>query len=150
MRTVVQRVKSASVQVDGRGVSRIDIGLCCLVGVEVSDGNQDIEYTANKICSLRIFDDEKRQMNLDVAAVKGAILLISQFTLLGDARKGRRPSYAGAEPPVTARTLFERLVERVRELHSGTVATGVFQAEMDVAILNHGPVAILLDSRKLF
>jgi D-aminoacyl-tRNA deacylase len=150
MRTVVQRVKSASVQVDGRVVSRIDIGLCCLVGVEVSDGNQDIEYTANKICSLRIFDDEKGQMNLDVAAVKGAILLISQFTLLGDARKGRRPSYAGAAPPVTARTLFERLVERVRELHSGTVATGIFQAEMDVAILNHGPVTILLDSRKLF
>jgi D-tyrosyl-tRNA(Tyr) deacylase len=150
MRTVVQRVKSASVQIDGRGVSRIDIGLCCFVGVEVSDSNQDIEYTADKICSLRIFDDEKGQMNLDVAAEKGAILLISQFTLLGDARKGRRPSYAGAEPPVTARTIFERLVERVRELHSGTVATGMFQAEMDVAIVNHGPVAILLDSRKLF
>lgn len=149
MRTVVQRVKHGVVWVGGREVAAIGAGLCCLVGVETGDNDQDITYTAGKVCTLRIFDDAQGQMNLSVAEAGGEILLVSQFTLLADARKGRRPSYANAAPPDAARPLFDRLVDRIRELHPGRVATGIFQAEMDVAVVNHGPVTILLDSRKI-
>lgn len=148
MRAVVQRVKHGTVQVDGREVATIGTGLCCLVGVEIGDGDQDIAYIAGKICTLRIFDDAAGQMNLSVAEANGEIMLVSQFTLLADARKGRRPSYSNAAPPDYARPLFELLVARIREIHAGHVATGIFQAEMEVGIVNHGPVTILLDSRK--
>jgi len=150
MRAVIQRVTGASVRVDGEVFSRIGFGLCCLVGIESSDGPDDIDYLAHKICSLRIFDDENGIMNLNVSQARGDILLISQFTLLGDARKGRRPSYSGAETPEAASAIFEDLILRMKEIFSGRVETGKFQAMMDVEIVNHGPVTILLDSRKLF
>ena len=150
MRAVIQRVTGASVRVNGEVFSRIDFGLCCLVGIESSDGPDDIDYLAHKICSLRIFDDENGIMNLNVSQARGDILLISQFTLLGDARKGRRPSYSGAETPEAASAIFEDLILRMKEIFPGRVETGKFQAIMDVEIVNHGPVTILLDSRKLF
>jgi D-aminoacyl-tRNA deacylase len=150
MRAVIQRVKSASVTVDGVALSRIGVGLCCLVGVETGDGPDDIDYLARKICSIRIFDDVNGVMNLDVSEVGGEILLISQFTLHGDARKGRRPSYSHAESPETARDKFEGLIAKVKEVFPGKVETGKFQAMMDVSIINNGPVTILLDSKKLF
>ena len=150
MRAVVQRVKTASVRVDGREISRIDAGLCCLIGIEAGDSWSDIDHIARRICGLRIFDDEHGVMNLDVGQAQGEILLISQFTLLGDARRGKRPSYSAAEQPGKASELFSQMVERVASLHDGKVATGQFQAEMDVHIVNHGPVTILLDSKKSF
>lgn len=149
MRAVVQRVKGASVSVDGKEISRIGRGVCCLIGVEAGDGDSDVDYISSKICSLRIFDDEEGLMNLSVGEVQGEILLISQFTLLGDARKGRRPSYSTAEKPESAQALFDEVVRRVSSLHGGKVVTGRFQTTMDVRIHNYGPVTILLDSRKL-
>lgn len=150
MRAVIQRVTSASVTVEGMKYSAIGAGLCCLVGVEASDTREDMEYMVRKICGVRIFEDAAGLMNLDVGQVGGSILLISQFTLLGDARKGRRPSFSMAEEPRSAEKLYDELVQRVRAVHSGEVASGKFQAMMDVHIVNHGPVTILLDSRKLF
>lgn len=150
MRAVVQRVSQACVRVNGAEVGRIGGGLCCLVGVETGDTLSDIEYTAAKICSLRIFDDPQGRMNLSVADVQGEILIVSQFTLLGDVRQGRRPSYSQAEAPESARGMIEKLLAAVRAIHPGGVATGIFQAEMDVEIHNHGPVTILIDSRKRF
>jgi D-tyrosyl-tRNA(Tyr) deacylase len=150
MRAVIQRVKSASVRVDGEEISRIGPGMCCLIGVETFDGPGDIDYLSRKICSLRIFDDASGVMNLDVSEVKGDILLISQFTLLADARKGRRPSYSNAEAPQKALLVFEDFVSKIKEIYPGKIETGKFQAMMDVEIINHGPVTILLDSRKLF
>ncbi|HVN70408.1 MAG TPA: D-aminoacyl-tRNA deacylase [Desulfomonilia bacterium] len=150
MRAVVQRVSGASVTVNGEVVSRIGMGLCCLVGIEAEDGPDDIDYIARKIIGVRIFDDEKGVMNLDVSEKGGDIMLISQFTLLGDARKGRRPSYSDAEAPERARQKFEDFVGKVKQLFPGNVEVGIFQAMMDVSIINHGPVTILLDSKKLF
>jgi len=150
MRAVIQRVKGASVTVDGAVLSRIGTGLCCLVGIEAGDGPSDIDYLARKICSIRIFDDENGVMNLDMSDVSGEILLISQFTLHGDARKGRRPSYSRAGAPESAREKFEGLIVKVKEFFPGKVETGKFQAMMDVSIINHGPVTILLDSKRLF
>jgi D-aminoacyl-tRNA deacylase len=150
MRAVIQRVSRASVSVDGAEVSGTGPGLCCLVGVESGDGLADIDYIARKICSLRIFDDRDGVMNLDVGEAGGEILLISQFTLLGDARKGRRPSYSSALAPAGASGIFDQVVAAVSSLHRGKVATGRFQTTMDVDLVNHGPVTILLDSRKLF
>lgn len=150
MRAVIQRVKGASVEVQGEVFSRIGCGLCCLIGVESFDGAGDVEYLARKICSLRVFDDASGVMNLDVTETSGDILLISQFTLLGDARKGRRPSYSGAETPEKAQAIFDELVLEVKGIHSGRVETGKFQTEMEVSLVNQGPVTILLDSRKLF
>ena len=136
--------------VGGEEYSAIKAGLCCLIGVEKSDTREDMEYLVRKICGLRIFEDAGGLMNLDVGQVAGDILLISQFTLLGDARKGRRPSFTMAEEPRSAEKLFDELVEHTRVVHSGEVKSGKFQAMMDVHIVNHGPVTILLDSRKLF
>jgi D-tyrosyl-tRNA(Tyr) deacylase len=150
MRAVIQRVSGAGVTIDGVEVSRIGGGLCCLVGVEAEDGPDDAVYIARKIVGLRIFDDEAGVMNRDVAEAGGDILLISQFTLLGDARKGRRPSYSRSGDIQVARAVFDGFVDTVRSLFPGRVETGVFQATMDVAMVNHGPVTILLDSRKLF
>lgn len=150
MRAVIQRVHDAYVSVDGQEISRIAQGLCCFIGVEAGDGNDDIGYISRKICSLRIFDDDKGVMNLDVGEAQGEILMVSQFTLLGDVRKGRRPSYSSAEPPLPAQAVFDQTVSRVSSLHKGRVLTGKFQAAMDVFINNHGPVTILLDSRRLF
>lgn len=150
MRAVIQRVTDARVVVDGAEVARIGPGLCCLIGVEVDDSHDDMDYMARKIVGLRIFDDADGVMNRDVGEVGGDVLLISQFTLLGDARKGRRPSYSRAGSPDHARKTFEEFVARVKGLCTGRVETGCFQATMDVSLVNHGPATILLDSRKLF
>jgi len=149
MRAVVQRVREASVSVAGETVGRIGAGLAVLVGVGVGDGESDAEVLAEKVLHLRIFDDEAGQMNRSVLDTGGGVLVVSQFTLLGDARKGRRPSYIDAAPPEEASRLYEHFAARLRS-SGAEVATGVFRAMMDVALVNHGPVTILLDSRKLF
>jgi D-aminoacyl-tRNA deacylase len=149
MRAVVQRVSSASVTVGERVTGEIGHGLLVLLGVEQNDGPADAQYISSKIRDLRIFADDHEKMNLSVLDTKGGVLVVSQFTLSGDARNGRRPSFASAAPPQIARGLYE---EVVRELKAGglRVATGEFQAMMQVALVNDGPVTILLDSRKTF
>jgi D-tyrosyl-tRNA(Tyr) deacylase len=149
MRCVVQRVTSASVQVNGEIVGQIGKGLMVLVGVSQGDGEKDIQYMADKLPNLRIFEDEQGKMNLSLLNAGGAILAVSQFTLLGDARGGRRPSFIEAARPETANPMYDELVRRLRAAGL-TVETGVFQAEMAVALVNDGPVTILLDSRKTF
>ncbi len=149
MRCVVQRVSSASVTVNGQIVGQIGKGLMVLVGVSQGDGEKDIQYMADKLPNLRIFEDEQGKMNLSLLDAGGAILAVSQFTLLGDARGGRRPSFIEAARPETANPMYEDLVRRLRETGL-TVETGVFQAEMAVSLVNDGPVTILLDSRKTF
>jgi D-tyrosyl-tRNA(Tyr) deacylase len=149
VRAVVQRVSEASVRVDGETSGRIGLGLAVLLGVGVGDGEQDADYLADKILNLRVFADEAGQMNRSLLDVRGGVLVVSQFTLHGDARRGRRPSYTDAAAPDEARRLYEYFVERLRP--SGLeVATGVFRAAMDVALVNQGPVTILLDSRRQF
>ena len=148
MRAVVQRVTEASVAIDGETVGAIRNGLCVLLGVSVDDTEADADYMADKLIGLRIFDDENGVPNRNVTDVGGAILLISQFTLLGDARKGRRPSYIDAARPETAVPLYERCIERLKT--SVPVETGRFGADMKVSILNDGPFTILLDSKKGF
>ena len=149
VRAVVQRAREASVRVDGEEVGRIGPGLVVLLGVGRDDSERDAEILAEKVLNLRVFPDEAGQMNRSVVDEGGGLLVISQFTLMGDARKGRRPSYIEAAAPDEAERLYSHFVERLRP--SGLeVATGVFRAMMDVALVNQGPVTILLDSRKLF
>jgi D-tyrosyl-tRNA(Tyr) deacylase len=149
VRAVVQRVAEASVRVDGEVVGRIGPGLVVLLGVGTGDDERDADYLADKILNLRVFPDEAGQMNRSVLDVRGGLLVVSQFTLFGDARRGRRPSYIDAAAPEEANRLYIRLVDCLRP--SGLdVATGVFRAMMDVALVNQGPVTILLDSRKAF
>lgn len=149
MRAVVQRVAEARVDVDGRTVGAIGRGLLVLLGVGEGDGEQDLAYLAEKTAGLRIFEDEQGKMNLSVADVGGAVLVVSQFTLYGDCRKGRRPSFTPAAAPETANRLYEEFVLRLRAAGL-EVATGVFQAHMRVHLLNDGPVTLLLDSRREF
>lgn len=145
----MQRVKEASVSVDGRTVARIGPGLLVLLGVAQGDGESDVAYLADKVVNLRVFPDEAGHLNRSLLEAGGALLVVSQFTLLGDARRGRRPGFTEAAPPAEAAALYRRFVERVRE--SGLrVEEGVFRAMMDVSLVNHGPVTLLLDSRKLF
>ena len=149
MRAVVQRVLSAKVTVDDRTVGEIGQGLLVLVGVEQGDGPADVEYIARKIRELRVFEDEARHLNRSVQDVGGSVLVVSQFTLAADCRKGRRPSFDEAAPPRIAKPLYEDVV---RELQANglRVATGEFQAMMLVSLVNDGPVTLLLDSRKRF
>ena len=149
MRAVLQRVTSASVQVDGRVVGAIDHGLLVLLGVEAGDGPSDLEFIASKIRDLRLFADEQDRMNRSVVEVGGGVLLVSQFTLLADCRKGRRPSFDAAAPPAEARALYEECAARLRPDLAG-VEIGEFQAMMQVSLVNDGPVTVLLDSRKRF
>ena len=147
MRAVVQRVKSAEVLVDGRSTGRIGKGFLVFIGVARGDGEKEISYMASKLPDLRIFEDDEGKFNLSLRETGGEMLVVSQFTLYGDCRKGRRPSFIEAEDPVAARSLYERLVSRLRE--SGvSVQTGEFQAKMEVHLVNDGPVTILLDSAK--
>ena len=149
MRSVLQRVLHATVSVDGEVVGRIGPGLVALVAVVQGDGPADIEYTASKIREVRIFPDDQGRMNRSVEEIGGGVLLVSQFTLAGDARRGRRPAFDHAAPPDEAREIFEGLVTRVRA--SGlAVATGRFRAHMTLALVNDGPVTILLDSQRAF
>lgn len=149
MRAVIQRVSSARVIIDNKEHSRIGNGLLVLLGVEKEDTVKDAEMLARRIVELRIFEDEAGKMNRSIAEALGEILAVSQFTLLGDCRRGRRPSFDPAAPPDIARTLYERFVGEVSSLGI-PVATGVFQAMMDVELTNQGPVTFILDSRKRF
>lgn len=149
MRAVVQRVTKSSVTVDGQITGATDEGLVVLIGVEEGDTDKDVGYIADKVSGLRIFEDENEKMNLSVKDVGGSILAISQFTLLGDVRKGKRPSFITAEDPEIANRLYQQVCENIRN-QGIKVETGMFQAHMLVKINNNGPVTILLDSRKTF
>jgi D-tyrosyl-tRNA(Tyr) deacylase len=149
MRAVVQRVSQASVVVDEQTVGAIDHGLMVLLGVAQGDTEKDAQYLADKTAGLRIFEDDAGKMNLSVEDVSGGILVISQFTLLGDCRKGRRPGFTDAAPPELADKLYEVYVDLLRN-RGIYVATGIFQAEMKVSLVNEGPVTMMLDSRKQF
>jgi D-tyrosyl-tRNA(Tyr) deacylase len=149
MRAVVQRVSGASVSVGGEIVGRAEKGILVYLGVALGDTEKDAAYLADKAANLRIFEDAEGKMNRSVIDEGGQALVISQFTLLADARKGRRPSYSDAAPPDQAKPLYERFVEELSR-HLCSVETGVFQAEMRVAYVNEGPITILLDSRKGF
>lgn len=149
MRAVIQRVSEASVTVDQAVSGRIQRGFLVLAGVADDDEEKDALWIAEKIAGLRVFEDSDEKMNLSLADVQGAVLLVSQFTLFGDCRKGRRPSFVEAARPEKARALYEKLAENLRQLGL-VVETGVFQAHMEVRLLNDGPVTLLLDSRKLF
>jgi D-tyrosyl-tRNA(Tyr) deacylase len=147
MRAVIQRVKSADVRVEGRLTGEIGKGLLVLIGVGKGDGESDLSFFASKLPELRIFEDPSGKFNLSLRDIKGGMLIVSQFTLFADCRKGRRPSFVEAEEPAAARDLYERLVSRLRE-EGVPVQTGEFQAHMEVHLVNDGPVTILLDSRK--
>lgn len=149
MRAVVQRVTSAQVRVEDQTVGEIGSGLVVLLGVAVDDTAQDVKYLVEKIAGLRLFDDADGRMNLSVRDVEGALLIVSQFTLYGDVRRGRRPSWIEAAPPEVAEPLYESFVAEARRF-VGQVATGSFRRMMQVELVNDGPVTILLDSRKLF
>ena len=149
MRAVVQRVSAASVTVEGRKVGTIGPGLLVLLGVARGDTEKDGEYLAEKLAGLRIFEEEDEKMNRSVAQIGGSILLVSQFTLYGDVRHGRRPSFTQAAPPEEANRLYEDLAQKLRD-KGLTVETGQFQAHMEVSLVNDGPVTILLDSGKSF
>jgi D-tyrosyl-tRNA(Tyr) deacylase len=149
MRAVVQRVSRAQVTVEKEITGKIGSGLLVLLGVADGDTENAADYLVEKILGLRIFEDANGKMNLSLRDVGGALLIISQFTLYGDARKGKRPSFDAAAPPEQARTLYEYFVERVRSTGL-TCETGRFQAEMQVELVNEGPVTILLDSTKIF
>lgn len=150
MRAVLQRVGSASVTVEGLTVGAIGPGILALIGVADGDTAADRDYLARKIPETRIFEDEQGLMNLSLSETGGELLLVSQFTLLGDARKGRRPSFTQAARPEMAEPLFNELVAQLEALMPGKVATGRFQTMMEVALVNSGPVTLLLDSRKNF
>ncbi len=149
MRAVVQRVSRAEVRVEGRATGRVGRGLAVLLGVARGDGEDDARALAEKVAALRIFEDAAGKMNLSVRDVSGGVLVVSQFTLLGDARKGNRPGFTDAAPPEEANALYERFCALLRE-RGLEVGTGVFRASMEVELVNEGPVTILLDSRKLF
>ncbi|WP_407307940.1 D-aminoacyl-tRNA deacylase [Desulfosporosinus sp. SB140] len=149
MRSVVQRVKRASVKVQGETVGRISAGLLVFLGVGQKDGDPDLTWMIDKLSGLRIFEDSAGKMNRSVLDLGGEILLVSQFTLYGDCRSGKRPSFTTAAPPERAKVLFEQVEEGLRS-RGLNVATGVFQAEMEVELVNDGPVTILLDSEKTF
>ena len=149
MRAVVQRVTRASVKVDGETVGQIEKGLLVLVGVAQDDTESDADYLADKIVGMRVFEDAGEKMNLAVTDVGGAILAVSQFTLFGDMRRGRRPSFDAAARPEQARKLYEYFVEKIRAA-GVRCETGTFQAMMEVELVNDGPVTILMDSRKSF
>lgn len=149
MRAVIERVSGAEVVIDGKLESKINRGLLVLLGISEKDSYNDISYIVDKILNLRIFEDSSSKMNLSVKDISGEILLVSQFTLMGDARKGRRPSFSYAAKPENAKLLYNKVVEELKK--SGLIVeTGVFQANMKVEHTNDGPVTILLDSEKLF
>lgn len=149
MRAVLQRVTRASVEVEGQIVGQIDTGWLVLLGVARGDGDDDAGRIAEKIAQLRAFEDEQGKMNLSVQEAGGSVLVVSQFTLLGDCRTGRRPSFTEAAAPADAERLYLLVVGRLKELGLN-VATGTFRAMMNVALVNDGPVTLLLDTRKAF
>ncbi len=148
MRAVVQRVSSASVTVDSNVVGSISDGILVLLGVGIEDSESDADYLVEKILNLRIFDDAEGKMNLSLIDKEGELLVVSQFTLYGDTRRGRRPSFIKAAQPADANRLYQYFVAKAKE-QLGRVETGIFQAMMDVELVNDGPVTIILDSEKL-
>lgn len=149
MRAVVQRVRESKVTVDGRIVGEIGPGILVLLGVEEEDTEKDVEYLAEKIAHLRIFQDGEGKMNLSVKDIGGGALIVSQFTLMGDCRKGRRPSYSHAARPELAIPLYEKFIKAMQGWGVQT-GEGVFQAMMDVHLINDGPVTLLVDSKRIF
>ena len=150
MRAVVQRVANASVTVDDRITGKIDAGALIYLGVGRDDTEKDADYLAEKIINLRIFEDNEGKMNLSLVDVKGQALIVSQFTLYGDSRKGRRPSFTDAAPPEEGERLFKYFVEQMQNKWKIGVETGIFREHMLVHSINEGPVTMLLDSSKLF
>ena len=146
MRAVIQRVKSAQVCVEDRVTGKIGKGLLVLLGVGKGDGESDLFFLSSKIPELRIFEDSSGKLNLSVKEIGGEMMIVSQFTLYGDCRKGRRPSFTEAEEPAIARSLYEQFVSKLRE-QGVPVQTGEFQAKMEVHLINDGPVTLLLDSK---
>lgn len=149
MRAVVQKVSSSKVTVDGQIVGQINQGLMVLLGVTHDDTSKDVDYMVDKVTNLRIFEDEQGKMNLSLKDVDGEILAVSQFTLYGDARRGRRPSFSDAARPEVANPLYEEFVKKIKD-QGINVGTGIFGAHMMVDLTNDGPVTILLESRKEF
>jgi D-tyrosyl-tRNA(Tyr) deacylase len=149
MRAVVQRVREAQVAIEGQIVGEIEQGLLVLLGVGKEDREADADYLAAKIPQLRVFEDAEGRFNLSLLDIRGAILVVSQFTLFGDCRKGRRPSFTDAAEPERANELYHHFIAKLKEGQI-TVATGEFQAHMAVELVNDGPVTLLLDSKKLF
>jgi len=150
MRAVAQRVRYAKVSVNGELIAQIARGLCVLVGIAVEDTSEDVVYLAAKLAGLRVFEDADGKMNLCTREINGDLLLVSQFTLFGDTRRGNRPSFTQAAPPEVANVLFEDLVKCARQTFGGDVKTGKFRAHMDVEMANDGPVTILIDSKRNF
>ncbi len=149
MRSVIQRVSSCRVQVADRIVGEIGPGLLVLLGVEQGDSQDDVGYTAEKLLGLRIFNDDQVKMNRSVQDTGGSILVVSQFTLLGDTRRGRRPSFIRAAEPEHGKRLYEQIIDYLRQ-QGASVESGQFQADMKVELINDGPVTLLIDSRKTF
>ena len=149
MRAIIQRVKSASVTVEGKVVSEIRKGLLVFLGVAQEDTPADVDYMASKIANLRIFEDDEGRMNLSLLDIGGEALIVSQFTLYGDCRKGRRPSFIHAARPEKADPLYQAFMDEISRL-GVPVKAGIFQAMMDVELINDGPVTMMLDSNKLF
>lgn len=149
VRGVVQRVKRAKVSVDNNVIGQIDHGIMLLLGVDESDEEKDLEYMCDKVVNLRIFEDENGKMNKSLMDVNGSLLVVSQFTLLGDARKGRRPSFIQAAVPDKAIPMYEKFISNMKNLNIVT-QSGEFGADMQVELVNDGPVTILLDSKKTF
>ncbi len=149
MRAVIQRVNQASVQINGSTTGKIGPGLVVLLGIRTDDTSKDLQWLADKIIHLRIFDDKEGKMNISLTNIGGEMLIISQFTLYGDCRKGRRPGYSNSAPPEIAEPLYQQFIKEVKN-HRITVATGTFRASMEVALVNDGPVTLLLDSEKTF
>ena len=149
MRAVVQRVSRAVVRVDSKTVGEIEKGLAVLLGIRSGDTHEAADYLAEKVANLRVFPDAEEKMNRSVLDVGGAVLVVSQFTLFGDVRRGRRPSYIDAAPPEEAEPLYEYFLAALRR-HGLHVASGVFRAMMEVELVNDGPVTILIDSERLF
>ncbi len=149
MRAVIQRVSKASVTVDSEITGEIGPGLLVFLGIHKDDEEKEIRWMVDKIINLRIFEDDDGKMNRSLIDTKGAMLVVSQFTLYGDCRKGRRPGYSSGAPPEKASTLYQQFIDAVAQKNI-SVANGRFQAHMDVELVNDGPVTLLLDSRKLF
>lgn len=149
MRAVVQRVTKANVKVDGKIVGKIDKGLLVFLGIGEDDDNTDLEYMVEKVLGLRIFEDDKEKMNLSLMDVGGEILIISQFTLYGDVRRGKRPSFTSSAHPKIAEDIYNQFIRRCKEKGLKT-EMGIFGAHMEIGLINDGPVTILIDSKKVF
>lgn len=146
MKTVVQRVSEANVSVDGKVVGEISLGMLVLLGIASEDSLEDMKWMINKLINLRIFKDNENKMNLSVQDVKGSILIVSQFTLYGDSKKGNRPSFVSAAGPEIAIPLYNSFISSLKDSFSGKVETGIFGADMKVSLINDGPVTLIIES----